>query len=138
MKETSILNIDALESSGVLLVPAQMDGELFALFREALSGRKISLLFEAGALIDHAVNSALQGGGPLGRLTVSVPSPTKKQIRAINKAIDSREIVLFVPAPVDSWDGWDCHVPSETLKALLSCGVPVEPVGVDTLMRPGR
>ena len=47
------------------------------------------------------------------------------------------DLVFFLPSEIESWPSWTCQCPGETLMALLSCQVPVQPIGVSVLPPPG-
>ncbi|MCB1097993.1 MAG: AMP-binding protein [Verrucomicrobiae bacterium] len=125
-----------ISTNGALLVPAILTADSLAAIRSALKERKVGMLHETGAKLDPRVESALQETGT-PRLTITVPRPKEGEIKAIKKAIASGECVLFLPSEIESWPAWTCQCPGETLAVLLSCEVPVQPIGVSVLPPPG-
>lgn len=127
---------ELISTKGVLLVPAKMNAAIFAEIRESIGERKICLLHESDAELDPGVKTAIQEMAAT-QLPIHVPRPKQGELKSIKKAIAAGTVVLFLPSPAEGWPAWTCQSPSETLKALLSCEVPIQPVGVSVLPPPG-
>ncbi len=136
MKVSPPANDEPISTDGALLVPALMTADSFVAIRNALKERTVLILHETGAKLDRVVESALQEAGAT-RLTITVPKPKEGEIKSIKKAIAEGDLVLFLPSEIESWPSWTCQCPGETLMALLSCHVRVQPIGVSVLPPPG-
>lgn len=124
-----------VSSTGVILVPAQMNVHVYRAVMGALGGRAVRILHESDAEIDAQVEAALQESGAR-RLTLTVDAPGASELDAIRAAAKAGDAVVFIPSAADGWPAWTCQCPAATLKALLDCAVPIQPVGVSTLPPP--
>ncbi|MGK0188158.1 MAG: acyl-[acyl-carrier-protein]-phospholipid O-acyltransferase [Verrucomicrobiales bacterium] len=136
MKSSLTANEHPISTSGALLVPAKMNAASFAAIRADVGERKLHFLHESDATLDSGVEAALQEMRAT-RQTITVEKPKQGEIKAIKNMIAKGELVLFMPSVAEGWPAWTCQSPSETLKALLQCEVPIQPVGVSVLPPPG-
>lgn len=126
LKSTLVLQKENLSAQGAVLIPSRLTGGDLQRVTSLLADRSVSFLTDTQATYAEDQQAFLSTHGGK-QLTLQQDNARE----AIHAAVQSGNIVIFVPGAVISQAATSLTIPRTTLQALADLDVPVQPLFID-------
>ena len=125
-----VRSLDRLPKDGCLIVPGRLEAEHARELTKLLSTRKITWLAEEMSSLQADLQSYLQESGLDGAAFSKLDESLPEVGENLSPRISGKGILIFVPGLATCRPAVPCRIPTDTLSALCSLGLPIVPLDI--------